>query len=152
MVESLPALMATIFANLFLFPKKSWKIVDRKTNRNRTKGNSEQKADSTIGFAPKFCAKWSGRELPSSHGDYFRELFGFLLRGSVSGRSLWEVSGESLGGFNNYSVCKKFPKTSEMLILLCVFEGKCHKLLFFTIENGATIACHNPWPSLYTRP
>ena len=51
----------------------------------------------TVGFASKFCAEWYGRELPSSHGDYFRELFGFLRRWSVSGRSLWELSGESLG-------------------------------------------------------
>ena len=32
----------------------------------------------TVGFATKFCAECRGRELPSSHGDYFREHFRFL--------------------------------------------------------------------------
>ena len=95
MVESFPALTATISVNFLLFPKCSLKNVDRKTHRNRTKGKSDQKADYAIRFSPRFCAEWSRRELPSSHGDYFRELFGVLLRVSVSGRSqgnLWEVS------------------------------------------------------------
>ena len=41
---------------------------------------SEQKTDPTVGFAPKFCAKWCGRELLSSHGDHFRDHFEFCKR------------------------------------------------------------------------
>ena len=32
-------------------------------------------------FAPKFCAEWSDREIPSSHGDHFRDYFSFYASG-----------------------------------------------------------------------
>ena len=34
----------------------------------------------TVGFVPKFCAKWYGREIHCSHGDHFRAKFQFLCR------------------------------------------------------------------------
>ena len=36
-------------------------------------------------FAPKFCAELSDRELPSSHGDHFRDNFCFYVSGQLSG-------------------------------------------------------------------
>ena len=43
-------------------------------------GGSWRKTDPTFGFAPKFCAKWYGRELRAFYGHYFRELFRFLKK------------------------------------------------------------------------
>ncbi len=100
-----PHIASNVWGTKFLKPPTLSK--NGRKNRKRatayfSKFGAWQNAVATVGFAPKFYAKWYGKELPISHGDYFRELFGFLLRGSVSGRSLWEVSGESLGGLNNY--------------------------------------------------
>ena len=36
-------------------------------------------------LAPKFCAKWSDREMHSSHGDYFRDHFCLYVSGPLSG-------------------------------------------------------------------
>ena len=37
-------------------------------------GGSWRKTDPTVGFAPKFCAKWYGRELVNFHTDYFHNF------------------------------------------------------------------------------
>ena len=55
--------------------KQSTKNLQGNLKNQVSPGGSWKKADPAVGFAPKFCAECNGRELNSSHGNDFCELF-----------------------------------------------------------------------------
>ena len=94
-IESSTALTATLFVKNLKFdpdPKKCWPASQSCSHRNSVQNAPVEGSTALTAtlfvknrkndvitklFAPKFCAECTGRELHSSHGDPFRELFDF---------------------------------------------------------------------------
>ena len=57
----------------------AWSWVGANINDNMQKcvnhRSNSRKTNPAVGFAPKFCAEWYGRKVPSFYSDYFRDHF-----------------------------------------------------------------------------